>query len=36
MIMKNSLARLLLAGSFCVAGMVQAQFEYVDPTMGMR
>src|SRR5882757_7243645 len=36
MIMKNSLARLLLAGSFCVAGMVQAQLEYVDPTMGSQ
>src|SRR5882762_10247287 len=34
MIMKNSFARLLIAGSFCVAGMVQAQLEYVDPTMG--
>src|ERR1039458_10141563 len=34
MIMKNSLARLLLAGSCCVAGMAQAQLEYVDPTMG--
>src|SRR5260221_12636479 len=34
MIMKNSLIRLLLAGSFCVAGMARAQLEYVDPTMG--
>src|ERR1035438_8889301 len=36
MIMKNSLARLLLAGSCCVAGMAQAQLEYVDPTMGSQ
>jgi predicted alpha-1,2-mannosidase len=34
MIMKNSFARLLLAGSLGVAGMAQAQLEYVDPTMG--
>ena len=34
MIMKNSLARLLLAGSFCVAVMAQGQLEYVDPSMG--
>src|SRR5258707_9036310 len=34
MIMKNSFARLLLAGSLCVAGLAQAQLEYVDPTMG--
>src|ERR1039458_3331489 len=36
MIMKNSLARLVLAGSCCVAGMAQAQLEYVDPTMGSQ
>src|SRR5882757_9466943 len=34
MIMKKSLARLLLTGLCCVAGMAQAQLEYVDPTMG--
>src|SRR6267154_4025493 len=34
MIMKNSLARLLLASSCCVAGIAQSQLEYVDPTMG--
>src|ERR1035441_4224612 len=32
--MINLFARLLLAGSLCVAGLAQAQLEYVDPTMG--
>src|SRR5258708_31522670 len=36
MIMKNSLVRLLLAGSFCVSGMARAQLEYVYPTMGSQ
>ncbi len=32
--MKNSFARFLTAGIFCLAGLAQAQVEYVDPTIG--
>jgi predicted alpha-1,2-mannosidase len=34
MIMKNTSAKILTLGALCLAGLVQAQVEYVDPSMG--
>jgi predicted alpha-1,2-mannosidase len=34
MIMKNTYAKILTLGALCLAGLVQAQVEYVDPSMG--
>jgi predicted alpha-1,2-mannosidase len=34
MIMKNTSAKFLTLGALCLTGLVQAQVEYVDPSMG--